>query len=231
RSRQVGMRPDFDQKLNSVLFRMLGSANVSQTQWVNANIDKTLLLNNLDPELFFANTMQSFQSNDSHFFNHLVSIMVQLYDKVFYFCIAPIIMSQHFNFTPGPSQLYFTVEDHMRTAFREGIPSLSHRSKKFDAIYRETTEGLRELLNLPGGYQIFFIGSATEIWERIIQNLVEDRSYHFVNGSFSKRFFEIAQQLGKHPQKAEAAFGQGFPEGADITSNSEVIAVTHNETS
>jgi len=140
-------------------------------------------------------------------------------------------MSQHFNFTPGPSQLYFTVEDHMRTAFREGIPSLSHRSKKFDAIYRETTEGLRELLNLPGGYQIFFIGSATEIWERIIQNLVEDRSYHFVNGSFSKRFFEIAQQLGKHPQKAEVAFGQGFPEGADITSNPELIAVTQNETS
>jgi phosphoserine aminotransferase len=134
------------------------------------------------------------------------------------------------NFTPGPSQLYFTVEDHMKTAFRDGIPSLSHRSKKFESIYRETFEGLRALLNLPVDYQMYFTASATEIWERIIQNLVEDRSFHLVNGSFSKRFFEIAMQLGKHPLKSEVDFGLGF-QTVDVHENPEVIAVTHNETS
>jgi phosphoserine aminotransferase len=134
------------------------------------------------------------------------------------------------NFTPGPSQLYFTVEDHMKSAFREGIPSLSHRTKKFESIYRECFEGLQSLLGLPTDYQMYFTGSATEIWERIIQNLVEEQSFHLVNGSFSKRFYEIALQLNKKPLKSEVEFGRGF-ETVDLTGNPEVIAVTHNETS
>jgi phosphoserine aminotransferase len=140
-------------------------------------------------------------------------------------------MNQKVNYTPGPSQLYFTVKDHMRTAFREGIPSLSHRAKKFEEIFRECTDGLRELLNLPQGHHIYFTGSATEIWERIIQNLVEERSFHLVNGSFSKRFYEISLQLNKKASKAEVEMGKGFDESLEITGSPELIAITHNETS
>lgn len=140
-------------------------------------------------------------------------------------------MNPKINFTPGPSQLYFTVEDHVRTAFREGIPSLSHRSKKFESIYKETVTGLRELLNLPLNYHIFFTGSATEIWERLIQNLVEENSFHLVNGSFSKRFFEVALQLNKRPTKNEVSAGQGFDNAISVPPETELIAVTHNETS
>src|SRR5688572_6419036 len=106
-------------------------------------------------------------------------------------------MQHHVNFTPGPSQLYFTIADHARQAFRDNIPSISHRSKQFEQIVAETTSGLRQLLNLPSGHHIFFTGSATEVWERIIQNLVDEKSFHLVNGSFSKRFYEIAAQLNK----------------------------------
>lgn len=140
-------------------------------------------------------------------------------------------MNPKINFTPGPSQLYFTVENHIRTAFREGIPSLSHRSKKFESIYIETVDGLRELLNLPSGYHIYFTGSATEIWERLIQNLVEEKSFHLVNGSFSKRFYEIALQLGKKAEKNEVGNGQGFDHSLSVPVDTELIAVTHNETS
>jgi phosphoserine aminotransferase len=118
----------------------------------------------------------------------------------------------------------------MRTAFREGIPSLSHRAKKFENIYKSAVDGLREMLNLPSNFHVFFTGSANEIWERIIENLVEDKSYHFVNGSFSKRFFEIAQLLRKSPRKLEVPFGKGF-EDLLASEDSELIAVTHNETS
>ena len=135
------------------------------------------------------------------------------------------------NFTPGPSQLFFTVEDHLRIAFREGIPSLSHRSKKFEAIYRECVEGLQALLNLPGDYQVFFTGSATEIWERVIQNTVEVKSFHLVNGSFSKRFFEISQQLNRKASCIEVQPGMGFDETVDVPADAELIAITHNETS
>lgn len=140
-------------------------------------------------------------------------------------------MNAKINFTPGPSQLYFTAEDHVRTAFREGIPSLSHRSKQFEDIYKKAADGLRELLGVPANFHVFFTGSANEIWERILQNTVEERSFHFVNGSFSKRFFEIAQQLNKKPAKIEVPLGQGFDQAIPVPADMELIAVTHNETS
>jgi len=140
-------------------------------------------------------------------------------------------MNPKINFTPGPSQLYFTVEDHIRTAFRDGVPSLSHRSKKFEGFYQDTRQGLRELLDIPANYHVFFTSSATEIWERLLQNLVEENSFHLVNGSFSKRFFEIAQQLNKKPAKSEVDPGQGFDNSISVPSATELIAVTHNETS
>ena len=49
-----GLKPDFVHKLHSVLFLLLGSANVSQTRvGFNCNIGKTLLLINLDKNVFF----------------------------------------------------------------------------------------------------------------------------------------------------------------------------------
>ena len=137
----------------------------------------------------------------------------------------------HTNFTPGPSQLYFTVSDHARQAFKDGIPSISHRSKLFEQISKEATDGLRELLNIPADYSIYFTGSATEIWERIIQNLVEEKSFHLVNGSFSKRFHEIALQLNRKAEKAEVKEGLGFDDGLHVPPGTELVAVTHNETS
>ena len=135
------------------------------------------------------------------------------------------------NFTPGPSQLYFTVEDHVRQAFKEGVPSLSHRSKKFEAISQEATEGLRQLIGIPDTHHLYFTGSANEIWERIVQNLVEKKSFHLVNGAFSKRFYEIAQQLNKQPHKIEVEPGRGFDGDLAIPDDVELIAATHNETS
>ncbi len=135
------------------------------------------------------------------------------------------------NFAPGPSQLYFTVEGYMRSAFREGIPSLAHRSKEFESIFRSATEGLKELLSIPAGFHVFFAASATEIWERAIQNLVQEKSFHLVNGAFSKRFYEIAKQLGKLVDKIEVPFGESFEQDVVIPQDVEMIGITHNETS
>src|SRR5690606_8422940 len=124
--------------------------------------------------------------------------------------------------TPGPSQLYFTVSDHVKNAFNDGIPSISHRSKQFERISKDATDGLRNLLNIPEGFHIFFTGSATEIWERIFQNLVAETSFHLVNGSFSKRFHEIGIQLNKNALKTEVAAGQGFETSVLIPPGTEL---------
>jgi phosphoserine aminotransferase len=113
-------------------------------------------------------------------------------------------------FAVGPSQIYFTVEDHVRQAFRNDIPSISHRSKEFENIFQAATESLKELLGIPKGYFLFFTSSATEVWERASQNLINETSYHFVNGAFSQKFFEIALQLEKKANAYKVEIGQGF---------------------
>jgi len=134
------------------------------------------------------------------------------------------------NFTPGPSQVYFTAEDHIRQAFRDGIPSISHRSKSFESIYREAQEGLSQLLNIPDGWHMVFTSSATEVWERSIENLVNEKCHHYVNGAFSGKYFDFAVMLGKNAGKSEVAWGSGFEVPAGPL-DSEMIAVTQNETS
>lgn len=134
------------------------------------------------------------------------------------------------NFTPGPSQLYVTTEDHARKAFKELIPSLSHRTKQFEDISRNATDGLRALLNIPANFSIVFTGSATEIWERIIQNLTEETSHHLVNGAFSQKFYDTATQLNRKATLTNAEPGKGFAETV-VVPQTELIALTHNETS
>nr|MDQ3395962.1 phosphoserine aminotransferase [Bacteroidota bacterium] len=107
-------------------------------------------------------------------------------------------------FTPGPSELYFTADDHIKQALNDKVASISHRSKKFEEIYKSAVNNIRQLLNLPENYHVFFTGSATEIWERILQNCVAEHCSHLVNGSFSERFYETALELGKNADKHEA---------------------------
>ncbi len=135
-------------------------------------------------------------------------------------------------FTPGPSQLYPTVKKHIHQAIEDDIPSLSHRSEKFHTIVKESYDSLRKLLDIPENYQIFHLASATEAMERIIENCVADKSFHFVNGSFAKRFYQIALDLKKHPVLISSDIGKGFEvKKVKIPLRTEVITITHTETS
>ena len=135
-------------------------------------------------------------------------------------------------FTPGPSELYFTVEDHIKRALAEQIPSISHRSPRFEAIYREAATNLRALLTIPDSFYVLFTGSATEIWERLIENCVAEQSYHYVNGAFSRRFHETAKLLHREALRQEASEGSCAAAQPDkIPDTVELIAFTQNETS
>lgn len=141
-----------------------------------------------------------------------------------------LISMTKIDFAPGPSQLYFTVEDHVRRAFKEGFPSMSHRSKKFEEAYQRATHHLRELLSIPSDFHIAFCGSASEVWERSIQSLVIESSLHLVNGAFSKKFYETAIQLKKKAIKIKVPLGAGFTTLPSVE-EPELIALTQNETS
>lgn len=141
-------------------------------------------------------------------------------------------MNNKVYFTPGPSELYPTVPEHMQAALAQKIGSISHRSQQFKDIYAHTEKGLRQLLQLPTNFEVLFLASANEIWERAIQNTVEKESFHLVNGSFSKRFYEISHELGRRAIKHEVPFGEGFRiDDIDIPATAELVAVVQNETS
>ena len=89
--------------------------------------------------------------------------------------------------TPGPTEIHPVAKEAIRDALHSDICSISHRSKEFEELYINTESQLRQLLSIPQDYQVFFLPSGTESWERILQNGVLEKSFHLVNGSFSKR--------------------------------------------
>lgn len=135
-------------------------------------------------------------------------------------------------FTVGPSQLFPGLKEEMVRAIDKDITSISHRGQQFMTIVADTTDKLRKIFEIPSDYRIYLQSSATEAMERIIENTVENSSSHFVNGSFSEKFFNISKMLGRHPKKNEVSRGTGFRlREYDEDNEAEVIALTHNETS
>ncbi|MCR4280885.1 MAG: aminotransferase class V-fold PLP-dependent enzyme [Candidatus Kaiserbacteria bacterium] len=135
-------------------------------------------------------------------------------------------------FTVGPTQTHPSLGKFLNDGLKKGIYSISHRGREFGEIFAHTVSSLKKLLNVPVDFHVFFIGSATEAMELIIENCVEDKSFHFVNGAFSKRFFQTAQELRKHPNARIAQSGEGFDfANVKIPKYSELVGFTQNETS
>jgi phosphoserine aminotransferase len=136
-------------------------------------------------------------------------------------------------FTVGPAQLHPQLQLFLKDAVHQNIGSISHRSETFRNIYKHTDTHLRKLMNIPASHSIFFMPSATEIWERMIANTVQKKSAHFINGDFSKKFYEASIALGKQTQTFVLPDGQGFSklDNYNIDADVELICITQNETS
>lgn len=135
-------------------------------------------------------------------------------------------------FTPGPTELYPEVREYIEQALDDNVCSINHRSREFMDIYKFTADNLKQLMNIPDNYNIFFLSSATECMDRIIQNTVEKRSFHFVNGAFAERFYKTSVELNKEAEKAEAEYGKSFDfDNIRIENDPELICITQNETS
>lgn len=135
-------------------------------------------------------------------------------------------------FTPGPSALYFTVEEHLKSAMKEQVMEINHRSAQAENYFRTTVQNLKSLMNIPQDYQIVFLSSATEIWERQLQNLLIEKSFHYCYGAFSNRFYDFASDWQYKPEKAESDFGKlPSTDPALIPEDTELITMALNETS
>jgi phosphoserine aminotransferase len=96
----------------------------------------------------------------------------------------------------------------------------------------KTIKLLKEKLNIPKNYTIFFTSSATECWEIIAQSLVTDRSYHLYNGAFGQKWFDYTKRL--HPMAIPMPFDINEkldPRKIILDQREGIICITQNETS
>jgi len=133
-------------------------------------------------------------------------------------------------FTPGPSALYFTVEEHIKKALREQVAEINHRSPQAEGYFKLAQDNLKALMGIPEDYHVFFMSSATEVWERLIQNCVIEKSFHFCYGAFSNRFYDFATKYGIKAEQARSDFGS-IPSTEGVPAGTELISMALNETS
>jgi phosphoserine aminotransferase len=135
------------------------------------------------------------------------------------------------SFYPGPSRVHDAVPKYVSDAFKKGILSMNHRSAEFMQISERVITLLKQKLNIPKDYTIFYTSSATECWEIITQSIVKEKSTHFYSGAFGEKWFDYTKRL------KPAAEGVRFDSETKLNaktitlSSGDVICLTHNETS
>ncbi|MDE0470719.1 MAG: aminotransferase class V-fold PLP-dependent enzyme [Ekhidna sp.] len=139
-------------------------------------------------------------------------------------------MSNKIYFTTGPSQLFYSFQDHFRSAIRDDVGSIPHRGAQSVSIIEETTAAVKELLRIPEEYHLFFLNAANEAWDRIIQNLVIESSHHFANGAFSRKFYDFAIQHGMQSSLTQPEDGKSY-DHFNVPEKAELIGLAKNETS
>jgi phosphoserine aminotransferase len=136
------------------------------------------------------------------------------------------------SFYPGPSKVFESVPQFLSEAYEKGVLSINHRSPEFVKISEKAVFLLKQKLNIPQDYTIFFTSSATECWEIIAQSLIEKKSLHVFNGAFGEKWHAYTKKL--HKEAASFKFGLEEllrPEALPVESETEMICLTHNETS
>jgi len=135
------------------------------------------------------------------------------------------------SFYPGPSQVYPAVLRHMKDAYASGIMSINHRSQEFVAISTKAVALLKEKLDIPEKYSVYFVSSATECWEIITQSLIEKESAHVFNGAFGKKWFDYAKKLKPEVQAFPFDKETELNPDAQRFNDAEMVCLTQNETS
>lgn len=114
-------------------------------------------------------------------------------------------MARVYNFSAGPSMLPESV---LKTAQAEmldyegsgqSVMEMSHRSKVYDAIIKETEAALRRVMKIPDNYKVGFIqGGASTQFAMVPMNLMTTgEADYIVTGQFSGKAAKEAEKFGK----------------------------------
>ena len=115
------------------------------------------------------------------------------------------IMARVYNFSAGPSMLPEKVLKQAQAELLEygdsgqSVMEMSHRSKWFDAIIKDTEATLRRVMNIPDNYKVgFFQGGATQQFAMVPLNfMTTGKADYLVTGNFSNLAAKEAAKFGE----------------------------------
>lgn len=147
-------------------------------------------------------------------------------------------MKKH-NFYAGPSILpQFTLDETIK-AIKEfagtglSIMEISHRSKEFVAVMEEAQNLFRELLNIPEGYSVIFVGGgASTQFAMVPYNLMKSKAAYLNTGSWSSKAIKEAKLFGEVVEVASSkdkTFSY-IPKGYTIPDDVDYFHITTNNT-
>ena len=123
-------------------------------------------------------------------------------------------MARVYNFSAGPSCLPLEVLETCANEMCEygtsgqSVMEMSHRSKEYDAIIKETEADLREVMNIPDNYKVLFLqGGASSQFAMIPLNLLNKskKADFVVTGQWANKAYKEAARYGEAKVIASSA--------------------------
>jgi phosphoserine aminotransferase len=144
-----------------------------------------------------------------------------------------------YNFNPGPSVLpEMTLKNTAEAVLNlngsgMSIMEISHRSKDFEAILKESKDHLRELLGIPSGYSILFLqGGASLQFAMIPYNFLNKKAAYLDSGSWANKALKEAKFFGE-VQVVASSKEQNYtfiPKNYTIPADADYFHITTNNT-
>jgi phosphoserine aminotransferase len=148
-------------------------------------------------------------------------------------------MKRVHNFNAGPCVLpkeaINAAIEHLKNFKDTGMSviEVSHRSKEWDAIMNETEAIWKELLNIPEGYKVLFLGGGASMQFAMVPfNFLEKKAAYLETGVWAKKAIKEAKGFGEVitvASSAEKTFNY-IPKGYTIPTDVDYFHITTNNT-
>jgi len=147
-------------------------------------------------------------------------------------------MKKH-NFNAGPSILPREVIEKTAQAVLDfngsglSVLEISHRSKDFEAVMNETVALFKELLNIPEGYSVLFLGGGASLQFCMIPfNLFEKKAAFLNTGVWANKAMKEAKGFGEVVEVASSkdANYTFIPKDYVIPADADYFHITTNNT-
>jgi len=147
-------------------------------------------------------------------------------------------MKKH-NFFAGPSILPQYTLDKSIEGIKDfagsglSVLEISHRSKEFIACMNDTIGLVRELLEVPSGYQVIFLGGGASLqFAMVPMNLMNTKSAYLVTGEWATKAHKEAKLYGEAVEVASSK-DKNFsyiPKTYSVPADASYFHITTNNT-